>query len=555
MLRSKELLRRSGRRTPLPLVLATGFRRLGCLQAGNRCKQYRLGLSRLFVATALAVPLSSRAAEEKPRIIDICPPVVYPSKDTSAYVFTILGENFGGNATDMALELSCGGIQTNLIWGTAAPSDFRPYGQLVNSRQINVSNLSRPEHTRGLKLYILRGQQRSEGFELKLSHVGRRTPAIYAGLLALAVLFILWSLLTVLAKQRQWNWAQAKVDDKSYGPLRTFLLDRQTDTYSLSRFQLLIWTIVGVYGYVYLLFARWLIQGDFELADVPKNFPTLLLISGGTAALAQGVTSLRGPNGSGDVQPGWQDFISAGGQIAAERLQLFVWTLLGAVAFLLLLVARDPGGLRELPPIPEQLLYLMGFSATAYLGGKLARKPGPVIDDIRAETTNPKLVLTIRGTNLHKDASFRMDNVDLNQANFPDNYDYAVDLGEKDPQGDSPDSFKILKLTFHRPKPDWTKRKTVFTVVNRDGQKADWPLPAGFRVVVKSVPIDAVKLSAVLKVINDELKNPEARRQIEQAGAVARNIVVLKDVTEKEAQEQAAKLDNAGAVVSVEASI
>jgi len=494
----------------------------------------------------LGRPALAQAAEEKPKITEVYPPVAYPSKGTTRYDLTIFGENFGESQTNLSIELSGIGA-LSMEWVANAPQDrTKSYAQLVNARQIHVWNLPQPEHTEDLKLHVIRGQQRSDSFDLKLSRVRRWDPALRAAALTVVGMIILWLLIHKLSKERKW----AQVDDEVYGPIRTFLLDRETDTYSLSRFQLLVWTLTGVYGYMYLLFARWLVQGRFELVDVPKNFPALLLVSGGTAALAQGVTSLRGPKGSGDVQPGWQDYISVGGQIAAERVQFFIWTLLGASAFLLMLVVRDPGGVKELPTIPEQFAYLIGFSSAAYLGGKLARKPGPVIDEIRTEMAGSNLVLTIRGSNLHKDASFRMDNVDVNQANFPDNFKYTVEPGDKDLRGDSSESYRSLKLSFDKPKREWTNHKTVLTLVNRDGQKAEWPLPAPFKIVMKSIPADTTKRAALLAAI-DKL-NPDARRQIEQAGAAVKNVVVLKDVPKEEAEKGATQLGDCGAVVSVE---
>ena len=38
------------------------------------------------------------------------------------------------------------------------------------------------------------------------------------------------------------------------------LLDKETNSYSLSKFQLFLFTAVFVFGYIYLFLCRWLVQ-------------------------------------------------------------------------------------------------------------------------------------------------------------------------------------------------------------------------------------------------------------------------------------------------------
>ena len=103
------------------------------------------------------------------------------------------------------------------------------------------------------------------------------------------------------------------------------------------------------------------------------------------------------------------------------------------MAFIFLIVIRDPGQIQDLPKIPEGFLYLMGISSFGYLGGKLARKPGPIIDEILAEKSSLKL--TIKGRNLSKDAMFRIDSDDLTADLLGRNETSAgVEIIEKDAQ-------------------------------------------------------------------------------------------------------------------------
>ena len=193
------------------------------------------------------------------------------------------------------------------------------------------------------------------------------------------------------------------VDGKKYGFFSMLFLDPETDTYSLSKFQFILWTAVAVFAYVYLMAAQSLIQGKLEFVDIPENLPGIVLVAAGTTVLASGITSSKGTKGAGDVHPSWADFVSTGGVLAPERLQFFVWTIVGVATFISLIVLSDPGTIHDLPKIPERFLYLMGVSSAGYLGGKLARQPGPIIDEIIA--ISGSLVLEIHGRFLSRDAS------------------------------------------------------------------------------------------------------------------------------------------------------
>src|SRR5262249_46161313 len=153
----------------------------------------------------------------------------------------------------------------------------------------------------------------------------------------------------------------------------------ETNTYSLSKTQFYAWTAAAVFGYIYLTISRSWVQGDLTFANIPANLPGIIAVSATTTAVAVGITSAKGSKGSGELNPSLADLVSSGGVIVAERLQFFVWTIIGVIAFIALTLSIEPGHIKDLPPIPEKFLYLMGISSFGYLGGKLARKPGPVI--------------------------------------------------------------------------------------------------------------------------------------------------------------------------------
>jgi hypothetical protein len=202
------------------------------------------------------------------------------------------------------------------------------------------------------------------------------------------------------------------VAGRRYSPLYAFLIDKTTDTYSLSKFQLFAFSLVLFFGYVYVFLCRTLVQWQFSLPDIPDNYPFLLAISAGTTAAAAGLNANRGGNGGGPVHPSAADFISNGGLVVADRFQFFVWTLIACLGFIALMVMQDPATVSKFPELPSGLLYVMGVSAGGYLGGKAVRNPGPVLKNI-TPVVNPKtatdLDLTLEGSNLDKDAKFRID--------------------------------------------------------------------------------------------------------------------------------------------------
>jgi hypothetical protein len=204
---------------------------------------------------------------------------------------------------------------------------------------------------------------------------------------------------------------------RKYSPIAAFLIDKTTDTYSLSKFQLLALTAVAFFGYVYVFLCRALVQWNFTFPDIPDNYPSLLAISVGTTAAATGLTVNRGTKGAGPIYPSAADFISNGGLVVADRFQFFVWTLIACLGFVALILMQDPATVSGFPSFPTGLLYVMGVSAGGYLGGKAVAKPGPAIKQVAVvrvpDPTDPAspgdLDVTLEGENLDKNGKFRID--------------------------------------------------------------------------------------------------------------------------------------------------
>jgi hypothetical protein len=164
---------------------------------------------------------------------------------------------------------------------------------------------------------------------------------------------------------------------------RMLFLDPETNTYSLSKLQFYLWTVAALFGYAYLFISRVHVQGS-SWPDVPVTLPGVIVVAAGTAVGSQIVSTVKGSKGAGEERPSLADFVTSGGVVAADRVQMLLWTLLGFALFLYSVWQLQPGSISEatFPAVPERLLVLMGISSAGYLGGKMARKPGPVISGI-----------------------------------------------------------------------------------------------------------------------------------------------------------------------------
>lgn len=170
--------------------------------------------------------------------------------------------------------------------------------------------------------------------------------------------------------------------------LRLLFLDPETDSYSLSKLQFYLWTVASLFSYAYLFISRVHVQNSIW-PDVPPNLPGVIAIAAGTTVSSVLVTASKGSKGAGPAQPGFADFITSGGVVAPDRVQMLLWTLFGVGAFIVTTLAQSPAEIQTLPTIPDNFLYLMGLSSAGYLGGKLARKAGPVINEISISPTDP----------------------------------------------------------------------------------------------------------------------------------------------------------------------
>ncbi len=317
-------------------------------------------------------------ATEPPTISKIVPHPSYPVGDLHS--FEIRGEHFGQNAEDNVLTINDIALKIDkrvTRYGRRGSIDDceKKFPCLVgNRRRLQVYGLSPTTELldRPMRVSVSVDNQHSAEHPLLLSGVQRNTPIVIAfavlGTLSLAAYFMI-----------RGKAARYRPFGRRYSTLAYAFIDPETNTLSLSRLQLIAWTAAAVAAYCYVGASECLVQWQWQLPKVPDGLAPLLGISVGTSALAAGATMTRGSKGAGPAHPGLGDFLTAGGALAPERLQFFVWTVLGVVGFLSVTLAQDPGAVSEAAKIPDNFLPLMGVSSLGYVAGKIVGKPGPII--------------------------------------------------------------------------------------------------------------------------------------------------------------------------------
>jgi hypothetical protein len=394
----------------------------------------------------------------------VAPPVIFPetlANDVKLSELTVISSQLR-NQPAGSIEIFLNRRKVSAI--PEAPPDHSVQDKVYATKDATGEQLELflpwPEYAGKVEVQLEANSQLSETNTILISRVESKwAPVAFAALAGLIILAIP----VAMIKLSRMTYA---VDGKPYGALAALFLEKETDTYSLSKFQFYSWTVAAIFGYLVLTLAQSLVQGKFVFADIPKNLPGIIFISATTTVVAQGITIARGAKGAGPIQPGLADFVTTGGLVAAERFQFFIWTLVGVFTFLFLVVFSDPTNVSDLPRIPDGFLALMGVSSFGYLGGKLARKPGPIIDDITA--TLGSLTLKISGRKLSAHASFNIDGTDVSSG--------LVTADGTDPDGAQTDGlFKTLTLVIAEPAARLQQTgRHEFTITNPDGQNAQW---------------------------------------------------------------------------------
>ena len=425
------------------------------------------------------------------------------------YDFEIAGTNFSANVDNDIIEI--GKVPLEVERAAACSGNYeKPCLRLEagnETRKLIVEGFDPDGYSRPFLVRVRVGNDNNVSKEMPLSLArvsewGLRLWSIIVFALLLLTLFLL------VRRGIQSD----KVSGESNGPLYAFLMDKKTNSYSLSKFQLILFTLVAVFGYIYIFLCRILVQWNFELPPVPEGLPSMLAVSAGTTVVAAGITLTRGTMGAGSVKPSAADFISAGGLVLPERFQFFVWTLVSSFGMLAALLARDPATLTELPKLPDGMLYLMGLSSAAYLGGKLVRGPGPKITSLDAKkfvrhVTNPitdavenhsDLEVTLVGENLSLSGVFQLDDKRIEK----------TQLVAKTLQGQDADLCTTLNVRLQDVPLTYFDGEHVLRVINGDSQAADATYGSKIESIKGDIP--PANQPAVVTVIGRSFKDPSS---------------------------------------------
>jgi hypothetical protein len=230
------------------------------------------------------------------------------------------------------------------------------------------------------------------------------------------------------------------------------------------------------WAYVFLFVAQGFVQNVWTFPSL-EGFGATFLVSLGTLIAAQTTSSMKGAKGAGEVHPALTDLFVHGGVIALERVQQVLWTMI-TVGMFVYIVFKNYAETTTFPAIPDELLILMGISALGYVGGKVARKAGPIIQ--RVDAVAPQggsgagaatVGLKITGAALSRNAQVSVDGTPVSGVVVlsPPNGEFATAL--QVPW--TPPSTSVGPAID-----GWYAIPRRIVVVNADSQRAEFETPA-----------------------------------------------------------------------------
>jgi hypothetical protein len=475
-----------------PLVARDGTRKLAAevslLRASDEKPQFRFFIPDYlpFGIYDIALPLASDDAttvtdlfvgrvrvtlQHAPTITNVMPNVLYPEDQAT---ITVLGD-FSAQPTEHALLLN--GRLYPACDGTLVPGKTCVQVEpALAGRALLFTKIPRASYGKQEVQLAVDKQQVLASQLVLFSRAQQTTPRMIAfGAAALVLAIVFLPLFLQRIPNSTWLGRAAAAG-------KGLFVDAQTNTYSLSKIQLYLWLLAAVFGWAYLTSCLSLVQGRVEFAALPKNMPGILLMSVGTTTFATGLSRSR-PKGGGAATPRLSDLVTSGDVVIPERVQYLVWTILGFIAFFGLILTSDPGTIKELPQVPEEFLVVMGLSSAGYLGGKLARQPGPILTG--ASVTSGSITLHLCGANLAPNATLLINGTPV-QPSWVERMQGETLVPEDDNRYAKQLRFRIadgsMQIAEGSPTvlslPDRQKLAGPFTVrlVNPDGQAAEYQL-------------------------------------------------------------------------------
>lgn len=152
------------------------------------------------------------------------------------------------------------------------------------------------------------------------------------------------------------------------------IVTSEDNRYSLSRLQFYLLFVVIAISYAAACSA------SGTLSDIPPNLYILMGINAASAVTATAITLNTGTLTKGQVAgaPNWfrDIFLDSQNTLDLPRTQMFAWTLVILIGYLVVLASHFRHRQFTLPVLPEGLLVLMGISQGAYLGSKAVEDTG-----------------------------------------------------------------------------------------------------------------------------------------------------------------------------------
>ena len=184
------------------------------------------------------------------------------------------------------------------------------------------------------------------------------------GIGALVTILVVYSItLLIKGKRKSWLWAPL---DFTKTPIHR---------YSISLLQILIWTAITIFSYIYVL----LIKG--ECIHLTSQILILLGISGGTSLAAKGIALGKlkdipdkyfiehGVDLRKKRTPKFRDYVSIGGIPNLFKFQILGFTVITGIFVVWELIKTA-----NFPEIPNELMTLMGISGGVYVVNEIATK-------------------------------------------------------------------------------------------------------------------------------------------------------------------------------------
>jgi hypothetical protein len=199
-----------------------------------------------------------------------------------------------------------------------------------------------------------------------------------SALAAVAALYLTLAAVVIGMQRRQYAFAKAQADRGGVRlspwafALRPPVIMQDSFGYcSMSRFQVLLFTVVLTGIYVYVLVRT----GSLPTPSADVLALLGITLAGGALARAADAPTIETPNriwlfGTGILDPTprlplWRDLLAGEGELDVSRVQALVFTLLTAGA----LIANGTSDLTNFT-VPKELTYLLGISQAAYVAGK-----------------------------------------------------------------------------------------------------------------------------------------------------------------------------------------